>query len=246
MELANLRVFLGPIEKGANDGQATFGTDLIKALRQGVAPKARATKAGKARVKRQRAATVQAGAATTATVSAKSARQSANWGLFEPLRRPLGPIVDTFQPFLSSNVVLGMLFMMVIMMWLRTPSQTSVSHPSIGYSSYHAPSLTERMIAYEELWRREESDLWNWLEERVGLESFAFPDAASNGGDHQTRLRLKNRRSKNERDLDTRLRDEKMTEREIEDAIRVTHERLETLQHVIEKRKREHQADNTV
>lgn len=239
------RVFLGPIEKGANDGQASFGTDLIKALRQGVAPKTRTTKTGKGKVKRQRVATVQAGVAATASVSAKSVRQSANWGLLEPLRRPLSPIIDTFQPFVTSNVVLGMLFVMVVMMWLRTPSQTSVSHPGIGYSGYHAPSLTERMIAYEELWRREESDLWDWLEERVGLESSAFLDSASNHEDHQTHLKVKIRRSKSERDLDSRLRDEKMTEREIEDAIRVTHERLEILQRVIERRKRE-QADNTV
>lgn len=26
----------------------------------------------------------------------------------------------------------------------------------------------ERMVAYEEVWRREESELWEWLEERVG------------------------------------------------------------------------------
>lgn len=214
---------------------------MVNALKQGVAPRARPAKAGKGKGKRRRTVTVQANANTADNVAAKSTRQSADWGLFEPLRSLLSPIVDIFQPFLSSNIVLGTLFMMMLMMWLRTPSQTSVGYPGVGY---HGPSLTERMIAYEELWRREESELWNWLDERVGFDGLVFKDAMSEHDDPQARLRPQHRRSKSERDLDARIRDEKMTEREVEYAIRVTHDRLGTLQRVFERRKRQQQTDD--
>lgn len=107
------------------------------------------------------------------------------------------------------------------------------------------PSVNERMIAYEELWRREESDLWSWLEERVGTDPLSFPVAepdSERGSQSGGKKQPHNRRSGSERDIESRLRGEKMTEKQIEDAIRVTHDRLETLQRVVEKQKGERNA----
>lgn len=74
----------------------------------------------------------------------------------------------------------------------------------------------ERMIAYEEVWRREESELWEWLEERVGRGGVGGVGAPPvereapplDGG------------------------------REMEVAIKVTEEKLKALKGAVEKRKR--------
>ena len=90
----------------------------------------------------------------------------------------------------------------------------------------------ERIAAYEEMWRKEESELWDWLEDRVGFDDLPFSTAGAvpvNRGKEKSR----------ERDIEERLKDEKMGEREIEDAIKVTQERLDGLKRVVEKRKRE-------
>ena len=75
----------------------------------------------------------------------------------------------------------------------------------------------DRIVAYEEIWRREESDLWDWLEERVGLHRLnegAMPIP---------------KRAVEPRTFEEKIREERMNEREIEEAIRITEEKLQLL-----------------
>ncbi|KAL1956218.1 hypothetical protein VTO42DRAFT_7478 [Malbranchea cinnamomea] len=230
------RVLLkGPIEKGANDGQMSYGSDLIKALKQGIRPRVRQPKTLKGKGKRQRTTPAGAEVPAVANAATKSTRQqSVSWGILEPLHRVLRPATDMFQPLFNNNIIVGVMFMLLVMLWFRRPSQTSLGP--------HEASRPARYLGYEELWRREESELWDWLDERVGIDSLSFSESSSRGDDLRTRRNQLRRRSRSERELDARLRDEKMTVREIEDAIRVTYERLETLQRVIERRKQSDQA----
>jgi hypothetical protein len=234
--------FSGPVEKGANDGQLTFGVDLVKALKQGVAPRARGKGTAKGKGKRVMTELGRVDRAAAATPAAKaSGRQTPNWGLLEPLRSTLGPLVDIFRPLINGNFAIGIICVLLFMMWFRTPTV-----PSVGRPGGPASSLNERTLAYEELWRREESDLWEWLESRVGMEGIGVPIAAGSD-DRAHRPTVRNsrpNRPQGEKDMENLLRDEKMTEREIEDAIRITNERLETLQRVVEKRKRERHTKN--
>jgi len=80
-------------------------------------------------------------------------------------------------------------------------------------------STPERLAAYEEIWKREESELWEWLEERVGMDR--LHDVAA--GDRKL---VKNR-----------LRDDKMVGREVDHAIKVTEEKLRVLKSVVAKDK---------
>lgn len=77
----------------------------------------------------------------------------------------------------------------------------------------------ERMVAYEEVWRREESELWEWLEERVGRGG-----AGGIGGVGAPHVR----------------REAPPLEggREMEVAIKVTEEKLKALKGAVERRKR--------
>ncbi|QSS65803.1 GRAM domain-containing protein [Histoplasma capsulatum] len=239
----------GPIEKGANDGQTTYGNDLVKALRAGVAPPSRSPtlpkSAGKgARGKRKQANTGRFENGAGAKAASESGRQQAeNWGMLEPLRGPLGPIVHIFQPFWSGNVAAGVIAMVLVMIWFRSPPPSRLGPSGVGSPLL---SIPERIVAYEELWQREESELWNWLEERVGMDGLAYPiinsvpssDESEKVGHSRTERQRRRMQPMSEKELKTRLRNEKMTEREIEDAIIITQQRLDMLKAVM-KRKRD-------
>ena len=75
----------------------------------------------------------------------------------------LGPIIDIFKPLMSGNMVYG--YWWAYWSLLGFSFGYNGSAKQIGY--FGTP---ERIAAYEEIWRREEGVLWDWLEERVGAE----------------------------------------------------------------------------
>jgi len=162
-----------------------------------------------------------------------SAKQ--DWGLFEPVRPFLGPVVDTIQPILTGNVVYGLLVGLLVAMWFgfggnanRGPVGPYGSMVGLGYANY-----PQRMAGYEEMWRREESELWDWIEERAGLDRLysGMPLDRLSRSDS-----LKNEAKKpagDYRTVEEKVREERMDEREVKEAIRVTEERLNLLKQVI-------------
>lgn len=109
----------------------------------------------------------------------------------------------------------GLLVGLLVASWfgfgLRGNGASELGHWGIG--------TPERIAAYEEMWRSEESELWKWLEDRVGMDHLR--DAAVG----------------EERVVKDKLRDERMAAREVDHAIRVTEERLRVLKGVVEKEK---------
>jgi len=189
-----------------------------------------AGKGGKGKRNRDNTAGAEAAVSTNASLEA-SKRPDVSWGVFEPLRGPLSPFLDVFKPFLNGNVAVVVIFILLFMLWFRPPSQP---HPLSSGVGPHLLSVPQRMVAYEEMWQKEESELWDWLEERVGMEGLAFP---ATGDSQRSDSKPNARRHQIQKDLEARLRHEKMTERELEDAMRVTQQRLNALQHVVENRK---------
>lgn len=141
---------------------------------------------------------------------------SADWGLLEPLRGLLGPVAD----LVGTRTVIGVLCVLVLWLWWRTPSASGDLALGGGRVS------PARMAAYEEMWRREEGELWRWLENRVGAE----------GGGSGDRIWESLRESKKER-RESGAGKQDMNQREVEEAIRVTKERLEVLEDVVKRRK---------
>lgn len=223
-----------PIEKGANEGQQTYGNDLVKALRatiskpRGAIMDSKAARAGK---KKKRA-----GEATDMPVTTvEHQTKEENWGMLELLRGLLGPVVDTFKPFATGPAAVVILFLL-FMLWLRSPTSTAV-----GYSGFNG---AQRMAAYEEMWRREEGELWDWLEHRVGIEGLVLGNANRDRTLNQRNSNADAKKASRQRqkllvgnNIEARLREEKMVEREMEDAIRITQERLRVLTELMEKRK---------
>ncbi|GIC89762.1 uncharacterized protein Aud_006187 [Aspergillus udagawae] len=227
----------GPIEKGAIDGQTTFGNELVAALKAAVAPRARgagATKAVGKNGKRRKADTGPEEAATVASNTTQEAKvlQAKSWGFLEPVHGLLGPVVDILKPALNGNVAVLVIGILLFMVLFRSPSQTSRASHDIGCPGY---SLPQRLAAYEEMWRREESELWSWLEDRVGMEGMAFP-AASRPTDSQLR--------QGSHQLQDKLRNERMSDREMNHAIRTTRERLDVLEEILSRRNSQKTTDD--
>lgn len=175
-----------------------------------------------------------------------AALKSENWGLFEPLRGLLGPILEIFKSFISPNVVITLLCLTIFVLWYRgsgTRDVGSVGYPRLSHSG--------RLIAYEEMWRKEESELWDWLEDRIGLDNIMLHKAPSSNGDGKRKSKksasdevLKERQKVLKgRDAEAKLREEKMEQREMEDMVRVADERLNVLKCVLDKRKANHKPE---
>ena len=145
-----------------------------------------------------------------------------NWGPLEPIRSILEPVVDIVQPLLTNQVVLGLLVGLLVTSWFGVgiPGRRNRS-PLGGELRLHT---ADRLAAYEEMWRREDTELWDWLDERVGLDRL-----------NSDRLAPIRKRPMEPRSAEEKLREEKMDERQVEEAIRVTEEKLKVLKGVMQK-----------
>ena len=228
----------GAIEGGANAGQTTYANDLVKGLRAAVTSRTRTattsskTTGGLAKKKKRKVKNLN-GTGDAARVENKKADVS--WGLFEAVRPVLGPIVDIARPLATPPLLLSFILVLLFLLWWRNPRSTSVGLGP-GFPTSH-----DRIVAYEELWRAQESELWDWLEDRVGLSELGLGDV---GKDRKQYLNFQKQDPSKQRakimagkDVERRMREEKMSEREMADAIRVTQERLDVLRGVYERRR---------
>ncbi|KIW20213.1 hypothetical protein PV08_00788 [Exophiala spinifera] len=243
-----------PIEKGANDGQQQYGDGLVKVLRNAVSGRPRGTtnaskvsKKGKKRKegKKSKDEVVEEGAKKTV---------EADWGPFEPLRVPLQPVTSVLGPVLKMEVLVGVLAAMVLLMWVRGPSRGEVQ---VGSYPFAGMTQSARLAGYEALWTKEENDFWDWLEARANVDAILLREQATRhkqnpsgvSGDtreavvkEKMKKRSRNRAVAN--DVEAKIKEEKISQREMEDAIRITRERLEVLEGVVEKKKASRGADN--
>lgn len=207
---------------------------MIKALKAGVSTRPRAGTVN-SKIKKGKRRKGDTGPAPKTQFSEKptssAQQQDSSWGLLEPLHGIFGPVVDIFSPMISANMIIGFLLFIIIFNWLRGPKTTSSN--SLGYPGMSTP---QRIAAYEEIWRKEESDLWNWLEERVGMQGIAYPDSS---GDQEAVAKARRQREQSLRGKGMRkkLADVKMSGREVDHAIRVTEERLDVLKRAVEEKK---------
>ena len=159
-------------------------------------------------------------------------KKEENWGSFEILRPMLGPVVAPVRPFVSTNIILTIVVIMVLWMWVRGPATSS---SALSHSAH-----LERLSYYEDIWRREESDLWDWLQERAGVDPAVIRSSLQGQESRykESKQKLKQRQKLlKSKDLQTRLREEKKSMKEMEEALRVTQERLESLQRTLDRQK---------
>ena len=218
----------GPIENGALGGQREYGDDLVKTIKSALGRTRAATtgsKVAKNGKKKRKVSKKDKGEVTRSAATTKE-----DWGALDFLRPTLSPVVDPIKPLLSTNVLFTILTVMVVWMWVRTPTSSSLSRT--GAFGSHA--------IYEDLWQREETELWDWLQHRAGVDGSIIRDSirdqslANKDAKHRSRERKKLLQSKN---VQARLREEKKSTKEMEEAIRVTQERLDALQKSLHQQK---------
>ncbi|KJX98146.1 gram domain-containing protein [Zymoseptoria brevis] len=217
----------GAIEKGANDGQIEYVKQIIAALKAAVTtakPAAKGpVKKGKRRGKKE--ASDPSEVVADGEGNRSVVQQTPNWGLFEPVRQILDPISSILGPLFTSQVIIVVMGLLLAYTWLWPPRRGT----SIGQFAHTPP---ERLAAYEDIWRREESALWDWLEDRVGLNEMYAP-----APDRVDRQKILNARS-----MGKKLEDERMTDRQVDEAIRTTEEKLAALKAAVERKNKERKA----
>lgn len=151
--------------------------------------------------------------------------------MLEPVHDLVGPVVDIVRPLLTGNVMYGLLVGLLVATWFgfgfpsrrSSPQQQQLEYgQDVGYRA----AYPERAAAYDEIWQREESELWDWLEARVGL------DRLMDGAGAAMPAR---KRGMEPRVVHDKLRDDPMDSRDIREAIRVTEEKLRVLRSVVER-----------
>jgi hypothetical protein len=218
------KINIGPIEKGANDGQIEYVKALVAALNAAVTtkPPVKGTaRKGMRKGMKEVFDADEANAQRQASVAAE--KETSNWGPLEPLHAALGPVISLLNPFMNSQVVIAVLAALLLYTWINSPRRGGMSVAFPGYTS------PERVAAYEEIWRREESNLWDWLEDRVGLDGIFVPSGDNPQKDRQKVLAARN--------MGKKVDEGKMSQRQMDDAIRVTEERLSVLKDAVQRKK---------
>jgi len=196
----------------------SYATALTAALRTAViaraAPARVPGKGGKGKKRSKANILDEAPAPVTAPAPTSQGKQS-NWGLLEPVRGLLGPVADILESIFTPQIIITLLGALLIYSWFFRGGSAAV-----GPNQW---SAAQRQVAYEEIWRHEESELWNWLEDRVALDRVhtAVGGGRIKGDDAQARLQPKDMK---EREMD-----------EVDEAIRITEERLRVLKNKVEK-----------
>ncbi|KAH8718762.1 putative membrane protein C20F10.07 [Beauveria bassiana] len=232
----------GPIEKNVNDGQAKFCEELFASVKAAVTTRGRSNTfpnggKGKKRGKKGRAS-LTANEESDSFAKRKEASKT-SWGPLEPIRGILEPIFDILKPVMTGNVMYGLLVGLLVASWFGFGFSPSKSAGGFGAGAGERGELMDmygplRLAAYEEMWRREESELWEWLEERTGLGQM---DTDSHG------IR---KRAVEPRTMQERLRESRMDAREVQEAIRVTEEKLKILRQVIVNNPKQEKASEAV
>jgi hypothetical protein len=193
----------------------SYATSLTAALRTAVsvsraAPSRVPGKGGKSKRRSKGNLLDETPQPTSAPTPTNQPKQS-NWGLLEPLRSLLSPIADILESIFTPQTIIVILGVLLMYTWFFRGS-SAVSGPNQW-------SVAQRQVAYEQIWRHEESDLWNWLEERVALDRM-----------HSS---VTGARLQPEPGMQNPIAPGSMKEREMDEAIRVTEERLKALKDAV-------------
>lgn len=207
----------------------------MKALKAGVVSRARAGTGGSKLKKGKRR---KGDGETPESLAIEKGKESAgpqqdnSWGVFEPLHGVLGPVADIVSPLVSSNMIIGFLVFLLLISWFRGPKARH-GGSQVGFGTMSSP---ERAAAYEEIWRTEESELWAWLEDRMGMHDISNP--VSGAQKSRSEIRAQRGRYLQSQGFKAKMAEETMNEREVEHAIQVTEEKLQALKTAVQQRKR--------
>lgn len=188
----------------------------------------------KGKTRRRRGETLDTAASDAAREKQEAAAKAdeASWGLLEPVRGVLEPVGMILKPLFSAQVVIAVLVLLQAWTWFFG-ARGAGGGGRVGGRGLSPRKDSARFAAYEEVWRREESELWDWLEDRVGVAQGLLQQPRNGASDGEGRQKLLRTNA-----MGRKLEGEGMNERMVEDAISVTEERLMSLKEAVRKQKR--------
>lgn len=199
---------------------------MFTALKGAVSKRTGAAAGGKGRKKSKKGKANQAANLGSGSDAPFKASSKSNWGPLEPLHDIIGPVLDIGKPLMTGNLLYGLLVGLLVTAWFGfgRNNRPAARPYGAGIGMYGHP---DRLAAYEDMWRREESELWEWLEERVGM------DRLSTGAGGAASLSHPRKKIVEPRTMEERVREDRMDEREVQEAIRITEEKLRVLKSVV-------------
>ncbi|KAF8419664.1 hypothetical protein EV426DRAFT_538315 [Tirmania nivea] len=251
----------GPIEKGCNDGQITHGKDLTAALKRELERYAASSKSrgksgakggkkGKGDRKGAQTSSVANSAAAQKAAREKEAREkeereNAAWGVFLPLKPVLGLVLEMVPGGgIGLLIGLGILLMIICVFMGKLPffgkkttagdRSPSGRYPTTGMPPGRYGSYPD----WEQSWHAEEQGLWDWLEDRVGLNAANMGGVPSNTQEERRTMAWNKLGNIERNQILNRIGEVGgMGEREVEEAMKVMEKRLEILRAIVSKRK---------
>lgn len=208
---ASANMNLGPVEKGASEGQVGFTKSLLTCLRAEISPKKPAgvaVKGGKGKGRRRKDGT----SAVKTVIEEKTPEavvQAHSWGLFEPIKPILSPATDMISPILPANFTNIVLWVLVIWLFLSKFQQGGKD------LAVHQPGPSDWEVA----WGNTEAEFWDWLEDRSGLN-----DIPTGGRRHREQAFQKV--------LTQKTATKGLKDHQLREAISVMEERLEALKRI--------------
>ena len=178
-------------------------------------------------------------------------RTPTTWGVLEPFRPHLGPVLDLLTPLINVHVGLVITTTLLFFSWFRsyiTTITTTTTNPYrsrgvIGSGVYPDLITPERIAAYEALWSQEENNLWDWLDERVGpgplsssSSTYNSRDQHADGGRHRHPASNNGEKGHLSSPRSITDIDERMNQRQVAEALRLTQLRLDQLRLALERR----------
>ncbi|ODQ53302.1 hypothetical protein SAICODRAFT_25375 [Saitoella complicata NRRL Y-17804] len=229
----------GPIEKGSAEGQAAYSKNLIAALKSefaGGAGRPRKSTASKpvAVAEAEQAGQAAGGPTSVVSPAPATAVDESGGGIADML----GPVGDILRPVLNTTGLLTLLLIIVI--WNLRGVQQAVRDVATIEARRGLEVGGDGLSPL--LWREQEEGLWQWMEARAGINTAnngaAIPDSGrpkKHGEALWRRLKLENVVQRKKEVMAAKGEDW-MTRREIEEAVRITEERLRALKGAVERR----------
>lgn len=209
-----------------NDGQSSYARDFVAYLKAAVSSRRTNNNVSRGKSKKKSRKSKESKDILPDNNSVpKEKVQPSNWGYMEPIRAIFEALFDIVKPLVGESVLYALLALLILAACYRFGlfSRASDSGHNIGRNSY--VQTPGRLVAYDEMWRNEESELWEWLETRLGSDGFG--DLSKLGSQRKVYM--------------DKLKDSRMGDREVEAAIRVTQDKLDLLRGLMEKKKQQQQ-----
>ncbi|RPA82293.1 hypothetical protein BJ508DRAFT_414149 [Ascobolus immersus RN42] len=158
----------GPIEKGASDGQTSYCAALLASLRKEIEPAAAGGRKGGKKGRRKRGDTNSAAPTTGSAPKPSASSAPSNQGPVMAILSGAFNIIKPLLPNAEANPHTLLLYILILTLSLLLIKRSPVT--VVQDASQLQSVGGDKTPDMQRLWRREETEMWDWIEDRVGVQ----------------------------------------------------------------------------